>query len=214
MFALGGTRQPVDVSVSRVMAGWRECVQLMTIGEHRRAGSRKSWLQGPGRRPTGTVCSTSSSWNRQSPTIPPADVAERPRRQPQRKRLAYKFCARARASATPTGCGGSPCPTRLDDRRQDVDSSVVRGTPATLSLDDVVRGWTEGMQLMVEGERTRFWIPQDLGTKRGRIAQGDAGVRYRSNTDRVDTGSRLRAPGRIQSSELRSTKFGHPRQLP
>ena len=36
------------------------------------------------------------------------------------------------------------------------DSSVARGKPATLSLEDVIRGWTEGMQLMVEGERTRF----------------------------------------------------------
>ena len=45
------------------------------------------------------------------------------------------------------------------------DSSVARGTPATLGLEDVIRGWTEGMQLMVEGERTRFWIPQDLAYK-------------------------------------------------
>ena len=45
------------------------------------------------------------------------------------------------------------------------DSSVARGKPATLSLEDVIRGWTEGMQLMVEGERTRFWIPQDLAYK-------------------------------------------------
>jgi peptidylprolyl isomerase len=37
--------------------------------------------------------------------------------------------------------------------------------PATLQLEDVIRGWTEGMQLMVEGERTRFWIPQNLAYK-------------------------------------------------
>ena len=42
------------------------------------------------------------------------------------------------------------------------DSSVARGMPATLSLDMVIRGWTEGMQLMLEGERTRFWIPENL----------------------------------------------------
>ena len=35
----------------------------------------------------------------------------------------------------------------------------------TLGLDDVIKGWSEGLQLMVEGERTRFWIPQDLAYK-------------------------------------------------
>jgi peptidylprolyl isomerase len=45
------------------------------------------------------------------------------------------------------------------------DSSVARGAPTTLGLEDVIRGWTEGMQLMVEGERTRFWIPEGLAYK-------------------------------------------------
>ena len=42
------------------------------------------------------------------------------------------------------------------------DSSVQRGTPATFPLNGVIRGWTEGVQLMVEGEKRRFWIPADL----------------------------------------------------
>jgi FKBP-type peptidyl-prolyl cis-trans isomerase len=42
------------------------------------------------------------------------------------------------------------------------DSSYRRGEPAEFPLDGVIRGWTEGLQLMVEGERRRFWIPQDL----------------------------------------------------
>ena len=45
------------------------------------------------------------------------------------------------------------------------DSSVARGTPATFSLADVIAGWTEGLQLMVEGERRRFWIPESLPYK-------------------------------------------------
>ena len=42
------------------------------------------------------------------------------------------------------------------------DSSVSRGEPATFPLNRVIAGWTEGLQLMVEGEIRRFWIPADL----------------------------------------------------
>ena len=46
------------------------------------------------------------------------------------------------------------------------DSSVVRGEPTAFGLNGVIKGWTEGVQLMVEGEKTRFWIP-------GSLAYGD-----------------------------------------
>jgi peptidylprolyl isomerase len=42
------------------------------------------------------------------------------------------------------------------------DSSVTAGRPLTMSLDRVIKGWTEGVQLMVQGEKTRFWIPGEL----------------------------------------------------
>ena len=54
---------------------------------------------------------------------------------------------------------------RLDDRRQDVRQLGLRGEPATFPLDGVIPGWTEGVQLMVEGEKTRFWIPESLAYK-------------------------------------------------
>jgi peptidylprolyl isomerase len=43
------------------------------------------------------------------------------------------------------------------------DSSVTRGEPARFPLDGVISGWTEGLQLMVPGEKRRFWIPANLG---------------------------------------------------
>src|SRR5258706_173710 len=45
------------------------------------------------------------------------------------------------------------------------DSSVVRGEPIAFPLTGVIAGWTEGVQLMVEGEKARFWIPQNLAYK-------------------------------------------------
>ena len=42
------------------------------------------------------------------------------------------------------------------------DSSVSRGETATFGLNEVIRGWTEGVQMMVEGEKRRFWIPANL----------------------------------------------------
>ena len=50
------------------------------------------------------------------------------------------------------------------------DSSVTRGAPARFRLNGVIPGWTEGVQLMVTGEKRRFWIP-------GALAYGDTPTR-------------------------------------
>lgn len=42
------------------------------------------------------------------------------------------------------------------------DSSVARGTPTSFPLEGVIAGWTQGVQMMVEGETRRFWIPESL----------------------------------------------------
>ena len=42
------------------------------------------------------------------------------------------------------------------------DSSIERGTPATFGVNQVIKGWTEALQLMQTGSKWRLYIPQDL----------------------------------------------------
>jgi peptidylprolyl isomerase len=45
------------------------------------------------------------------------------------------------------------------------DSSVARGKTSSFPLNRVIAGWTEGLQLMVAGEKRRLWIPEELAYK-------------------------------------------------
>ncbi|MDP4278510.1 MAG: FKBP-type peptidyl-prolyl cis-trans isomerase [Bacteroidota bacterium] len=42
------------------------------------------------------------------------------------------------------------------------DSSIQRGTPAQFPLNQVIKGWSEGIKLMSVGSKYKFWIPADL----------------------------------------------------
>ena len=160
---------PSMFPLNRVMTGWRECVQLMVVGE-----TRRCWLpealayNGQAGRPRGMVVFDIELIDtRVAPNVAPPDVAAPP---DDAKRtasgLAYKVLKPGIGARRPgqfqrvlvhyTGW--------TTDGKM-FDSSVAKGTPVTLSLDNVIRGWAEGLQLMVEGERTRFWIPQTLAYK-------------------------------------------------
>jgi peptidylprolyl isomerase len=160
---------PSTFPLDRVIAGWRECVGLMRVGE-----TRRCWIpqelayKGQAGRPAGMlVFDVELIDMKASPTSAPPDVAGPPA---DAKRtasgLAYKVLTPGTGTQKPSARSNVTVHyTGWTTDGKMFDSSVTRGTPATFGLDQVIPGWTEGVQLMVEGEKTRFWIPQNLAYK-------------------------------------------------
>jgi peptidylprolyl isomerase len=160
---------PSTFPLNRVMAGWRECVQLMTLGEKRRCWVPQDLAyRGQAGRPTGLVVfDIELIDSRRSPTIAPPDVKAPPDDATKTTTgLAYKVLRPGTGSRRPAAWSRVIVHyTGWTTDGKMFDSSVARGAPATLDLDGVIPGWTEGVALMVEGERTQFWIPENLAYK-------------------------------------------------
>jgi FKBP-type peptidyl-prolyl cis-trans isomerase len=162
--------EPATFPLDRAMAGWRECVQLMVIGETRRCWVPENLAYaGQNGRPRGMlVFDIELIDRRHSPTVPPPDLQEPPADALRTESgLAYKVLrpgTGVRRPASPSQRVSVHYTGWTTDGRM-FDSSLARSMPITLTLSDVIPGWTEGVQLMVEGERTRFWIPQELAYK-------------------------------------------------
>jgi peptidylprolyl isomerase len=170
MFDSSYTRgAPSMFPLNKSLLGWRECVQLMTVGETRRCWlPEKLAYAGQAGRPRGLIVFDILLLNtRRSPTIPPPDVKGPP---DDAKRtatgLAYKVLKVGTGVRKPSPFDRvSVHYTGWTTDGKMFDSSLTRGQPAAMQLDQVIRGWTEGVTMMVEGERTMFWIPQDLAYK-------------------------------------------------
>jgi FKBP-type peptidyl-prolyl cis-trans isomerase len=155
--------------LTKVMAGWRECVQLMTVGEKRRCWIPESLAyRGQAGRPAGTVVFDLELIDtRVSPTIPPADVKAPPDDTKKTATgLAYRVLRPGTGARNPAAWSKVTVHyTGWTTDGKMFDSSVLRGKPVTFELSGVIPGWTEGVALMVEGEQTRFWIPESLAYK-------------------------------------------------
>ena len=156
--------------VNKVIKGWGEGVQLMTVGEKRRLWiPQELAYAGQAGRPQGMlVFDVELIEIVPSPNTPPPDVAAVPgdaQRTPSG--LAYKVLRPgAKNGARPTKT--SRVTVHYSGWTTDgklFDSSLMRGQTASFGLGDVIEGWTEGLQLMVPGEKTRFWIPERLAYK-------------------------------------------------
>ncbi|HET6148275.1 MAG TPA: FKBP-type peptidyl-prolyl cis-trans isomerase [Polyangia bacterium] len=171
--------QPAEFPLDGVIKGWTEGVQLMVKGEKRRF-----WIPGPlayGDSPTrpgapaGTLVFDVELLDfvkaAAAPEVP-KDVAAAPKNAKKTSSgIAYKVLKHGTGTQHPTA--GNTVEVHYSGWTTDgkmFDSSVTRGQPATFPLSGVIPGWTEGVQLMVVGDKTRFWIP-------GKLAYGDQPTR-------------------------------------
>lgn len=168
MFDSSRTRgAPATFPLDRVIPGWTEGVQLMVQGEQRRfwIPANLAYEGRPG--PQGTLVFDvelmSFEAAPEAPTVP-EDVAAAPA-------SAQRTITGLASRVLRPGTGAEhPGPTQRVEVHytgwttdgEMFDSSVTRGSPAQFPLDRVIPGWTEGVQLMVVGEKRRFWIPANL----------------------------------------------------
>jgi len=169
------TGEPARFPLDAVIKGWGEGLQLMSKGEKRRFWIPADLAYGdhpaqPGA-PAGPLVFDVELLDFKKVTPPPptpADVAAAPAdAKKTASGLAYKILKHGKGKTHPTA--DSTVQVHYSGWSTDgkmFDSSVVRGEPATFPLNGVIKGWTEGLQLMVVGDKARFWIP-------GNLAYGD-----------------------------------------
>ncbi len=151
--------------LNRVIPGWSETVQLMVVGEKRRAWIPEALAyKGAEGKPKGMLVFDVELVGFTEAPVTPPDVAAPPAdAQKTKSGLAYKVLRPGTGADHPKS--STTVTVHYSGWTTDgqmFDSSVVRGQPASFGLNQVIKGWTEGVQLMVEGEKTRFWIPSKL----------------------------------------------------
>jgi len=171
MFDSSKTRgKPAQFAVNGVIKGWTEGLQLMVVGEQRRLWIPAKLAYGERPRPGTPAGNLTFDVElleiEKGPEPPPVpkDVAAAPKDAKKTKSgLAYKLLSKGKGTRKPTAKDRVRCHYSGWTKDGEMfDSSVIRGRPASFSLRQVIKGWTEGLQLMNEGDKMRFWIPADL----------------------------------------------------
>jgi peptidylprolyl isomerase len=158
--------KPAVLPLDRVIAGWGEGLQLMVKGETRRLWipEKLAYAGRPGK-PAGMLVFDVTLLDILPPPPPaPSDVGAPPAdAQKTGSGLASKVLKPGTGTRHPkaTSIVKVQYTGWLTEGKM-IDSSLLRGVPATFNLQKVIPGWTEGIQLMVEGESRRFWIPERL----------------------------------------------------
>jgi peptidylprolyl isomerase len=157
--------KPAIFGVSRVIPGFSEGLQTMVAGEKRRLWIPEPLAYKGQREPKGTLVFDVELID--IPSHPPSDVKAPPAdAKKTASGLAYKVLKEGVGGRHPRASGAVVVNyTGWTTDGKMFDSSIVRGEPQTMQVDQVIPGWTEGLQLMYEGEKTRFWIPESLAYK-------------------------------------------------
>jgi len=168
-----GRGMPSTFGVSRVIPGFGEGLQLMVQGEKRRLWIPESLAyKGQQGRPKGMLVFDVELLD--LPSHAPNDVKAPPSDSKKTASgIAYKVLKEGAGGRHPKS--SDRVTVHYSGWTTDgkmFDSSVTRGQPITFPLDGVIAGWTEGVQLMVEGEKARFWIPEKLAYKGERAPYG------------------------------------------
>jgi peptidylprolyl isomerase len=160
--------KPVSFSLDGVIKGWTEGLQLMVEGEKRRLWipEELAYKGKPGR-PQGMLVFDVELIDVITPPPVPEDVSAPPEDAERTDSgLASKVLEEGSGTEHPEPSDRVKVHyTGWTTNGEMFDSSVLKGRPATFPLDRVIAGWTEGLQLMVEGEKRRFWIPEELAYK-------------------------------------------------
>ena len=163
--------KPAELALNKVIPGWTEGIPLMSMGEKTRfwIPEELAYKGRPGA-PQGMLVfdvELLEIIEMPSPPETPKDVAEPPKDAKKTDSgLAYKVLKKGKGKDKPTA--ESRVTVNYSGWTTDgkmFDSSVTRGKPATFPLKGVIAGWTEGLQLMVQGDTFRFWIPEELAYK-------------------------------------------------
>jgi FKBP-type peptidyl-prolyl cis-trans isomerase len=160
--------KPTARPVSGFSDGWAEGVQLMVVGE-----KRTLWVPAalafPARHgaPAGDVTMVIELLEILSGPKTPSDVKKPPSNAiVEKDGLATKVLTKGTGTVHPVPANSvlvQYAGWTTDGKM--FDSSYSRGEPATFGVGAVIPGWSEAIQLMVEGEKRRIWIPEQLAYK-------------------------------------------------
>ncbi|HEX7152192.1 MAG TPA: FKBP-type peptidyl-prolyl cis-trans isomerase [Thermoanaerobaculia bacterium] len=151
------------VAIDKLLPGWRSTAMKMVVGEKRRAWIPESLGAGKIKPGESYVIDTELLDIVQPPPTP-EDVAAPPADAEMGKGgLASKVLRAGTGTERPKGRSVVRVHyTGWTTDGQMFDSSVLRGDPSQFSLNNVILGWSTGLQLMTVGEKRRFWIPAKL----------------------------------------------------
>jgi peptidylprolyl isomerase len=157
---------PISFPLRGVIPGWTEGLQLMVVGEQRRIWipEELAYRGQPGRPSGMLVFDVELLGIETTPPVTPDNVAAAPR-DAERTESGIASVVLQPGTGTEHPTASTTVTVHYSGWTTDgqmFDSSLRRGREISFPLTGVIPGWTEGVQLMVQGEKRRFWIPGNL----------------------------------------------------